>query len=158
MQYPLNLTNDFTVKNFDLFTEKLRNIHSCMRESPALARHISIFVFLHSCSSSFLHLNYWVKVYFLGHITILQQLDFSFKFYERRMLWKKMNMKKKNYIYEIIIMCLIVNVAVITNLIYKSFHHLRILLLTNFGTTNPSALIYVTKIEFSTWNSKQPYC
>ena len=46
MQYPLNLTNDFTVKNFDLFTEKLRNIHSCMRESPVLVRHISIFVFL----------------------------------------------------------------------------------------------------------------
>ena len=54
------------------------------------------------------------------------------------------------YIYEIIIMCLVGNVIVITNLICKSFHHLHILLLTNFGTTNPSILIYVTKIEFST--------
>ena len=40
-----------------------------------------------------------------------------------------------------------VNVIVKINLIYKSFHHLYILLKTNFGSTYLKVLAYGTKVE-----------
>ena len=47
-QFLLNFENQYAVKNFEFFTKKSRNIYFCMRESPILVRHSSVFIFLQS--------------------------------------------------------------------------------------------------------------
>ena len=62
-----------------------------MRESPILARHSGLFIFLQLSSDSNLSYN----TIFVGYIAIFQQSDFLCKFYERRVFIPK----NKFYVY-----------------------------------------------------------
>ena len=46
-----------------------------------------------------------------------------------------------------LVMYLLVSIVVITNLIYKSFYHLYILLCTNFGKVYLKGSLYGAKVE-----------
>ena len=63
-----------------------------------------------------------------GYEAVFPQADFLYKSYERRVFILKKTL-------------------ISSNLIYKSFYHLYILLQTNFGTVYSNVFLHATKVE-----------
>ena len=80
-------------------------------------------------------LSFFAEIIYFSSIRIFSSVNlsyFSWKSYERRVF---------------ILMCMIMNMIVIRNLIYKSFHHFSSLLYINSGNVYLKILLYGTKAE-----------